>query len=54
MAQTAVSYEIGIGTDGYFEQKPGKPSDIGMLKYTIKTNIRDKSTAATSLEKIYI
>ena len=43
-----------IGTDGYFEQKPGKPSDIGMLKYTIKTKIRDKSTATTSLEKIYL
>ena len=43
-----------IGTDGYFEQKPGKPSDIGMLKYTIKTDIRDKSTATTSLEKIYL
>lgn len=43
-----------IGTDGYFEQKAGKDSDIGMLKLTITTTVRDKQTSDISLERIYI
>lgn len=43
-----------LGTDGYFEQKVGKESDIGMLKLTVSTNVHDKSKNKTLLENIYL
>ena len=43
-----------LGSDGYFEQKPGKESDIGMLRFNVATSVHNRKTAETSLEKIYI
>lgn len=43
-----------IGTDGYFENKPGKESDIGMLKISIIASARRKDQCKLSLEKIYL
>jgi len=43
-----------VDTDGYFEQRPGKESDIGMLKLTIETDAKNKSDAKIHIEKIYL
>ena len=42
------------GTEGYFEQRPGHESDIGMLMLTIDVHIRDKTKTKLNLEKIYL
>ena len=43
-----------VGTDGYFENRPGKESDIGMLKIGIKPGKDLKIDSLLSLDKIYI
>ena len=42
-----------IGSDGYFEQKPGKESDIGMLKLTIMPDRLLKENSVFTMDKIY-
>lgn len=43
-----------IGSDGYFEQKPGKESDIGMLKLTIMPDTHCRENTVINLDKIYL
>jgi len=43
-----------IGSDGYFEQRAGKESDIGMLKLSMDVSCVLKAKCDLRLEKIYI
>lgn len=43
-----------FGNDGYFEQRPGKESGIGMIKQTIQTSWDTKSDFKIRLEPVFI
>ena len=42
------------GTEGYFEQRPGHESDIGMLRLSVSPLMKDKSGTIVLLDKVYI
>jgi len=43
-----------FGNDGYFEQRPGKESGIGIIKQTILTSWENKSDFKIRLEPVFI
>lgn len=43
-----------FGNDGYFEQRPGKESSIGMIKQTIYTSSKSKQGFEIHVEPIYL
>ena len=47
-------YKQSVGNRGYFEQRPGAESTIGMLKLTIVPNARSRDLFKINLEKIFI
>jgi len=43
-----------FGNDGYFEQKPGKESAIGLIRQSIYPSTHDKSQTRIILEPVYL